>query len=50
MAWNWKKRNAAKVVELVLFFVAALAAKLTYRMQHRVPEDADGLIGQGGVR
>lgn len=38
------------VVELALFFAAALVAKLTYRVANRVPEDADVLVGQGGAR
>jgi hypothetical protein len=46
---GWKG-NWPAGVELLLFFVAALAAKLTYRVQNRVPEDADALVGRGGAR
>jgi hypothetical protein len=38
------------VVELAVFMVAMLVAKLTYKVRHRVPDDADVLVGQGGVR
>jgi hypothetical protein len=41
---GWKGRWSAGV-ELGLFFLAALGAKLTYRVQHRVPADADVLVG-----
>ena len=44
---GWKG-NWSAGVELVLFFVAALAAKLTYRVQNRVPEDADVVLEGGG--
>lgn len=37
-------------IELGLFVVAMGAAKLTYRVRHRVPDDVDALVGQGGVR
>jgi hypothetical protein len=46
---GWKG-NWPAAVELALFFVAALAAKLTYRVQNRVPADADGLVGREGTR
>ena len=56
MAWNWKKLNAAKKrmirraavalawMELGIFLLAMVVAKLTYRVQNRVPADADGLV------
>jgi len=44
---GWKG-NWSAGVELALFFVAALAAKLTYRVQNRVPEDADVILEGGG--
>jgi hypothetical protein len=40
---GWKG-NWPAGVELGMFFVAALLAKLTYRVQNRVPEDADALV------
>ena len=46
---GWKGSWPA-AVELVAFFAAALAAKLTYRVRNRVPEDADGLVRREGVR
>lgn len=45
---GWKGGWSAGV-ELGLFFLAALAAKLTYRVQHRVPKDADVVL-EGGAR
>jgi hypothetical protein len=46
---GWKGSWPA-AVELVAFFAAAFAAKVTYKVQNRVPEDADGLVGEGGAR
>ena len=46
---GWKG-NWPAAVELALFFVAALAAKLTYRVQNRVPADADAMLGSEGAR
>ena len=46
---GWKG-NWSAGVELGMFFVAMLAAKLTYRVQNRVPADADAMLGSGGVR
>jgi hypothetical protein len=37
-------------VELAVFVLAIGAARLTYRVANRVPEDADALVGQGGAR
>jgi hypothetical protein len=45
---GWKGRWSAGV-ELGLFFLAALGAKLTYRVQHRVPDDVDAVL-EGGAR
>jgi hypothetical protein len=47
--FGWEGRWPA-AVELTAFMAAMLAAKLTYRVQNRVPEDADGLVGRGGAR
>jgi hypothetical protein len=33
-----------------VFLLEMGVAKLTYRVQHRVPGDVDGLVGEGGVR
>ncbi len=46
---GWKGSWPAGV-ELGMFFVAMLAAKLTYKVANRVPADADGLAGREGVR
>jgi hypothetical protein len=47
--FGWKGRWPA-VVELAIFCVAMGVAKLTYKVQNRVPEDADGLVGRGEAR
>jgi hypothetical protein len=47
--FGWKGSWPA-AVELAAFLAAMLVAKLTYRVQNRVPEDADALVGRGGVR
>jgi hypothetical protein len=46
---GWKG-NWPAGVELGMFFVAMLLAKLTYRVANRVPADVDGLAGSEGVR
>ncbi len=46
---GWKGQWPAGI-ELGLFVVAMGAAKLTYRVRHRVPDDVDALLEQGGVR
>jgi hypothetical protein len=46
---GWKG-NWPAGVELAMFFAAMLVAKLTYRVQHRVPADVDAMLGSGGVR
>jgi len=46
---GWKG-NWPAGVELGAFFVAALVAKLTYKVQNRVPEDADALAAREGAR
>ena len=46
---GWKG-NWPAGVELGMFFVAMLVAKLTYRVANRVPADVDGLVGSEGVR
>jgi hypothetical protein len=33
-----------------VFFAFTMAAKLTYRVKNRVPDDADALVGREGVR
>lgn len=38
------------LVDVGAFVVAMGVAKLTYRVQNRVPEDADGLAGREGAR
>ena len=47
--FGWKGSWPA-AVELGVFLVAMLVAKLTYRVQNRVPADADAMLGSGGVR
>ena len=46
---GWKG-NWPAGVELGMFFVAMLVAKLTYKVANRVPADADGLVGSEGAR
>jgi len=46
---GWKG-NWSAGVELGMFFAAMLVAKLTYRVQNRVPADADAMLGSGGAR
>lgn len=46
---GWKGQWPAGI-ELGLFVVAMGAAKLTYRVRHRVPDDVDALVGQGDMR
>ena len=46
---GWKG-NWSAGVELGMFFAAMLLAKLTYRVQNRVPADADAMLGTGGAR
>ncbi|MGD0648120.1 MAG: hypothetical protein ABR971_09020 [Acidobacteriaceae bacterium] len=47
--FGWKGSWPA-AVELGVFLVAMLVAKLTYRVQNRVPADADAMLGSGGAR
>jgi hypothetical protein len=47
--FGWKG-NWPAVVELGVFAVAMLVAKLTYRVANRVPADADVLVGRGEAR
>ncbi len=47
--FGWKG-NWPAAVELVAFVLAMGTAKLTYKVQNRVPDDADGLVGREGVR
>lgn len=47
--FGWKGSWPA-VVDLGVFAVAMGAAKLTYRVQNRVPADADALVGRGEAR
>ena len=47
--FGWKG-NWPAVIELVVFMVAMGAAKLTYRAQNRVPDDADAVLGRGDAR
>ena len=47
--YGWKGSWPAGV-DLGMFLVAMLVAKLTYRMQNRVPDDADALLRNEGVR
>ena len=46
---GWKG-NWSAGVELGMFFVAMLGAKLTYKVANRVPADADGLMEREGAR
>jgi hypothetical protein len=46
LGWTGKWPAA---VELGVFVAAMLAAKVTYRVQHWVPEDADVLVGREGA-
>jgi hypothetical protein len=46
---GWKG-NWSAGVELGMFFAAMLVAKLTYRVQNRVPADADAMLETGGAR
>jgi len=46
---GWKG-NWPAGVELGMFFVAMLAAKVTYKVANRVPGDADGFMGREGAR
>jgi hypothetical protein len=47
--FGWKGSWPAGV-ELGVFVLAMLVAKLTYRVANRVPADADGFIGRGEAR
>ena len=46
---GWRGRWPA-AVEWVLFLAAALVAKLTYKVQNRVPDDVDALLERGEAR
>ena len=48
--FGWKGSWPAWVEGLGVFAVAMMVAKLTYRVQNRVPADADGLVGSEGAR
>jgi hypothetical protein len=47
--FGWKGSWPAGV-ELGMFLIAMGVAKLTYKVQNRVPADADVLVGRGGAR
>ena len=47
--FGWKG-NWPAVVELGVFAVAMLVAKVTYRVANRVPADVDVLVGREGSR
>ena len=47
--FGWKGSWPA-AVELVAFVLAMAVAKLTYKVQNRVPEDVDALAGKEGAR
>lgn len=47
--FGWKG-NWPAAVELTAFLAAMMVAKLTYRVQNRVPADVDGLAGSEGAR
>gem|GEM_PF-4820226 len=48
MAWSWKKLNGAK--KGLIRRGAMAVAKLTYKVQNRVPEDADAPAEREGAR
>ena len=47
--FGWKGSWPA-VVELAVFVVAMLVAKVTYKLANRVPADVDVLVGSEGAR